>query len=208
MEGAVIGITSHVLSGLWLSHLRWGEESGRTRQLAVGEFCPASSPTSRANPVGFMGHCLTHQMTLFFEGRACFRLQKLSLCPLGTCLALELTMRKKGTVSRPVLKQNCVPVPWKGTWVSLQSPVAFTNTFFYDPMQWARYVRIFTSQSMNSGPYDVDVTHHWIMCLEPIFREVREGHKYEYNKYPCIRKWNILCSVMVQNCWFWFIILS
>lgn len=107
-------LPGNTLSGLWLSHLSRGEDFGRTRQLAVGEFCPASSPSSRANPIGFMGHSLTHQTTLYFKGRACFSLPKLSLCPLWTCLALELTMRNKGTVSRPVLKQNCVPCPERG----------------------------------------------------------------------------------------------
>ena len=128
-----------------------GTESGRTRQVGCGRILPSLLSYLQCQPHGLRGW-VSHTPDALIGPYTCFRLQKLSLCPPWTCPGTVVNHdgQRDGTKTSPQTK-SC-PHVLKGGWVPLQSPDAFTNTFFYDPRQQAWCVRIFLSQATNSGP--------------------------------------------------------
>ena len=90
-----------------------GQSLGEPDRWAVGEFCPASSPISSANPMDCVDEFPTHQTPLLDLTPAFVYKSSPSVHP-ELALALWLTMMDKGMVPRPVLKQNHVPMSSKG----------------------------------------------------------------------------------------------
>lgn len=115
MKGTIVDITSRVFPGCGWVTCPERQSLGEPERWAAGEFFPASSPTSKANPMDCMDDFPTHQMRLLYlKERACFYKNSLFVCS-ELALILWLTIMDKKMVPRPNLKQNHVTVSSKGS---------------------------------------------------------------------------------------------
>ena len=105
MKGTIVNITSHVFPVCGWVTCPEGQSLKEPDRWAAREFFPASSPTSKANPMGCMDDFPTHQMRLLYlKERACF--YKNSLCMFWTCpdTMVNHNGQKDGTKTKPQTK--------------------------------------------------------------------------------------------------------
>lgn len=183
MKGAIVGSYQPCPSWAVVGSPAWrGQNLGEADRWAVEEFCPTFSPTSSANPVDSVDEFPTHQTPLLFlEGKACFSLQKLYLCPPWICpdLVINCDGQRGGAKTGPQRKL-CSCVFKRGL------DTSSTPRYFYQHvLLWPKAMSLvypdfaFSVYKFWTLNIDVGVTDNWIAitCSEAIFRKVGKRQK-------------------------------